>query len=77
MRKPDRSRAKLTRRFVFEPFRPRGEGTPLHELSRMRDDEELMIFERGGQTRALVLRQMAYHHVAQGELGGEPYLVTF
>ena len=46
-------------------------------LKKLRDDEELLLFERGGQTRALLLREMAYHHVAQGELAGEPYLVTF
>jgi hypothetical protein len=28
-------------------------------------------------TRALVAREMAFHHVAQGELGGQPYLVSF
>ena len=77
MRKPDRSRAKIKDRFVFQPFRPTTEGTPLRELSTLRDDEELLVFERGGQARALLLRQMSYHHVAQGELAGEPYLVTF
>lgn len=77
MRKPDRSRAKLGKKFVFTPYRPQDEGTPLSELPKLRDDEELMIFERGGQSRALLLRQMSYHHVAQGELAGEPYLVTF
>ncbi len=77
MRKqPDRSAARTGDHFVFVPFRPQGDGTPLGELT-LPDEEELIVFERGGQERGLVLRQMAYHHVAQGELAGKPYLVTF
>lgn len=36
-------------------------------------DEPLIVFEK----RALLVRQMVYHHVAQGELTGETYLITF
>ena len=39
--------------------------------------EALIIVERGGARRALSLRQMAFHHLAQGELAGEPYAVSF
>jgi len=39
--------------------------------------EQLIIFERAGEKRALLARQMAYHHVAQGELAGKPFLITF
>jgi hypothetical protein len=35
------------------------------------------MFSRGGMMRALVAREMAYHHVAQGELDGRPYMVSF
>ena len=77
MRKPVRSHTQVRKRFQFTPFRPAAAGTPLRELTRLRDDEELLVFERSGQARALLVRQMAYHHVAQGELAGEPYLVTF
>lgn len=41
------------------------------------NDEQLIIFERSGEKRALLVRQMAYHHTAQGELAGEPFLITF
>ena len=51
-------------------------GTPLAD-SGLHPGTELLLWERGGETRALTVRQMAYHHVAQGELGGEPYVVTF
>lgn len=39
--------------------------------------ERLIVFERAGEKRALLARQMAYHHVAQGELAGKPFLITF
>ena len=37
----------------------------------------LLVFERGGESRGLLMQQMAYHHVAQGDLEGKPYLVSF
>lgn len=37
----------------------------------------LMVMQRDGATLALITTQMAYHHVAQGNLMGEPWLVTF
>ncbi len=74
----DRSHAVITRRrFQFVPFRPPADqGEPLGDAG-LADDEELIIFERHGLRRALVVREMAYHHVAQGELAGQPYLVSF
>ena len=44
--------------------------------SRLPDGESLLIVERGGRKLALVTRQMAYHHVAEGTLAGEPFVVT-
>ncbi len=73
----DRSNMKIRRRgFQFQPFRPPDDGGPLASAG-LADDEELLVFSRGDQHRALIMRQMVYHHVAQGELAGEPYLVTF
>lgn len=41
-------------------------------------DETIMLsFEIAGKTLALVSSQMSYHHVAQGEMEGEPWMVTF
>lgn len=31
----------------------------------------------GGRMLTLIKKQMAYHHVAQGELDNEPWLVSF
>ena len=40
-------------------------------------DAGVLVIEVAGSKLALVTRQMAYHHVAQGELAGEPWMVTF
>lgn len=73
----NRSRSLLVRKaYLFEPFSVPERGLPLSAL-RFPVDTELILFSRGNQTRALLAREMAYHHVAQGELGGEPYLVSF
>jgi hypothetical protein len=40
-------------------------------------DDVLLVAERDGARRAFLARELAYHHVAQGELAGLPYLVTF
>lgn len=62
--------------FAFEPFQVLDQGASLSSLN-MSPDLELIVFTRNGSSRALVAREMAYHHVAQGELGGQPYLVSF
>ncbi len=73
----DRSATKTRKNgFQFVPYRPQGEGLLLAEAG-LREDEELLVAERGGQRIAFVARQMGYHHVAQGEMAGKPYLVTF
>lgn len=40
-------------------------------------DEPLLVAERGGERLAFLVAELAYHHVAQGELAGLPFLVTF
>ena len=41
--------------FLFEPFAVPAAGLPLRELH-LPGDAELIVFERGGQSRALVFR---------------------
>jgi len=72
----DAKRASLKSPDFFRRFRVSGEGTPLL-AARLKPHAQLLVFERGGERRALVREQMIYHHVAQGKLAGEPYLVTF
>jgi hypothetical protein len=62
--------------FAFPPFSVPAHGTPLAALA-LPQDTELLVFSRNGAWRGLVAREMAYHHIAQGELAGEPYLVSF
>ena len=40
-------------------------------------DTELLLLDHPQEALALVKGQMAYHHVAQGEIAGEPWLVSF
>jgi hypothetical protein len=72
----DASRAMLHEPDDFPRFRVPDRGSPLASAGLSRK-EALIIVERGGARRALSLRQMAYHHLAQGELAGEPYAVSF
>ena len=72
----DARRAMLKEPDMFLRFRTPKTGVPLAS-SGLNPKEQLLVFERGGEQRALILNQMAYHHIAQGELAGEPYLVTF
>jgi hypothetical protein len=62
--------------FFFKPLIVPVKGQSLSKPN-LHPDEELIVIERKGKYRALLAREMAYHHVAQGELAGEPYLVTF
>lgn len=61
---------------AFPRFDVPDRGEPLRAAS-LDDDELLLVVERGGARRALTVRELAYHHVAQGELAGEPYVVAF
>ncbi|MDH3270625.1 MAG: hypothetical protein OEN56_04790 [Gemmatimonadota bacterium] len=63
----------------FVPLR-NPEWTPLSGALGARDvaaDTPVLTFEAGGKTLVLVSSQMSYHHVAQGEMAGEPWMVTF
>jgi hypothetical protein len=62
--------------FAFEPFQVPAQGIPLASLD-LSADLELIVYSRGTTARAIVAREMAYHHVAQGELDGQPYIVSF
>ncbi|MDX1493860.1 MAG: hypothetical protein R3253_07375 [Longimicrobiales bacterium] len=52
---------------------------PLAEVvgDEVQGDTPVLVFEAGGETLVLVSSQMSYHHVAQGEIAGEPWMVTF
>lgn len=74
----DRSRSLIPvkRGFLFEPFQFPKQSIPLVS-AKLEANTELIVVERGDIHRAFLAREMAHHHVAQGELLGEPYLVSF
>ena len=76
MKAIDRAKAKVTTgKFQFLPLRPKHD-QPLASLH-LPGDTELLVLERGGEHRGLIAREMAYHHICQGELEGQPFLVSF
>jgi len=72
----DASRAQLNQPDLFKRFRVPDRGQPLREAG-LKPDDLLLVFERGGAQRALTVKQMIYHHLAQGTLAEQPYLITF
>jgi hypothetical protein len=75
----DVERAYLGRAPMFTPIRD-PDWIPLRSARRdgaVADDTPVLVFEAGGETLVLVTAQMSYHHVAQGEMAGEPWMVTF
>ena len=50
---------------------------PASEASWMPDDELVLGAVQNGAARAYPIFMLRLHHVANDELGGEPYLVTF
>ena len=72
----DASRARLSKPDIFKRFRVPDEGRPLAEL-KWSEDQDILVLERGDQRLAFLVSQMTYHHLAQGKLAGQPYLVSF
>ncbi|NNF37762.1 MAG: hypothetical protein HKN71_03790 [Gemmatimonadetes bacterium] len=75
----DVERAFLGSQPTFTPLRD-PEFEPLRTVLRrgdVRDDTPMLVFRIADRTMALVTSQMSYHHVAQGEMAGEPWMVTF
>lgn len=75
----DASRAFLSDAPMFDPFHV-SSMQPLREAlddGIVEDETPLLVVTRGGRRLALLTLQMAYHHVAQGSLAGEPWMVSF
>ncbi len=75
----DPARALLTDAPMFTPFRPTSTTRLADALENgdVLDDTAVLVTEVSGQRLALVTWQMMYHHVAQGKMAGEPWMVTF
>lgn len=72
----DVSRAVLQRPDWFERFRVNGDGFPLRD-AKLEPETQLIVVQRGETRRAFLRYQLVYHHVAQGEWDGEPFVITF
>ena len=75
----DEGRALLSNEPMFDAFYP----TEYKDLAsakrsgRVNDDTALLVLQRGDATLALLTMQMSYHHIAQGDVEGEPWMVSF
>ena len=66
-------------KFKAEPFNAKG-SEPLKNAvgaGALKEEDIVMVVERGGERLSFWMYQMATHHVAQGSLGGLPYLVNY
>ena len=75
----DAERAMLMKRELFRPLTVERTERLADALARRKvaADTLLLLLERDGEALALRTHQMIYHHVAQGELKGTPFLATF
>lgn len=73
---------------VFDPAGRRGRGggfvvldNPVMILAAqatwLEADQIVLGVEQNGEAQAFPIAQMAYHHIANTYIGGEPYLVTY
>ena len=63
----------------FEPFRV-SESEPMREAvsaGKLQGDTRVLILDHPAGVLGFLTDQMAYHHVAQGEIDGEPWMVSF
>ncbi len=75
----DAHRALLLRKDIFTPFRVTVT-RPLQDAlagGDVREDAPVLVAERDAAALVLLRRQLTYHHVAQGEAAGEPWMVSY
>ena len=63
----------------FEPFLV-AETEPMRDAmsaGKLQDDTRLLVLDHPAGVLAFLTDQMTYHHVAQGEIDGEPRMVSF
>ena len=75
----DVRRALLVYEDIFTPFHVTAT-RPLQDAlasGDVRQDAPVLVAEREAATVVLLRKQLTYHHVAQGEAGGEPWMISF
>ena len=75
----DVARATLRKKPMFPPFYVKQSRrlSDLLDAGKIALDTDLLVLDHAGGTIVLDKTQMAQHHVAQGEMAGKPWLVTF
>jgi hypothetical protein len=75
----DVRRALLVRANIFAPFYVSYTVSLQDVLTRGRVGRHtpVLVVERDAGAMVLLARQLTYHHVAQGELAGDPWMVSF
>ena len=71
--------ARIGVRSRFEPFRV-SETEPLIDAlsaGKLHGDTRVLVMDHSAGRLAFLTDQMVYHHVAQGEIDGEPWMVSF
>ena len=75
----DAKRAILSKRDMFRPLavqRTEGLAGALSS-KKVRAETPLLVLNRNGAALSLLTSEMIFHHVAQGEWNGTPFLATF
>ncbi|MEL6309287.1 MAG: hypothetical protein AAFV98_10195 [Chloroflexota bacterium] len=75
----DPQRAILKNEDMFKPLLVK-KTIPLQkalDTGQVQADTDLLLLNHPDEPLVLVKAEMAYHHVAQGDIAGEPYLVSF
>lgn len=75
----DVRRALLVYQDIFAPFHVTAT-RPLQDALASGDvqkDAPVIVVQRDAATVVLLRRQLTYHHVAQGEAEGEPWMVSY
>ncbi len=75
----DAKRAFLSKRDMFRPLVVQRTERLADALGskKVRGETALLVLERDGAALTLLTSQMIFHHVAQGEWNGTPFLATF
>ncbi len=75
----DINRARVGAGSRFEPFRVSQTQSLRQALASgvVASDTRLLVMEHAAGRLALLTDQMAYHHLAQGDIAGEPWMVSF
>ncbi len=75
----DINRARVGAGSRFEPFRVSQTQSLRQALVAgvVESGTRLLVMEHAAGRLALLTDQMAYHHVAQGDIAGEPWMVSF